>query len=339
MSRKKKLFFFLIMLTVLFVFGFGLFETLVRLQGFRPYEVPVINLRVEPGGRLYESDPELGYVNLPGRYRLIFPSGHAARITVGPDHLRVTGPDDLRAKQNESNKDEIWISGCSFAFGYSLHDEETFPWLLQERMPGYVIRNFGTSGYGTVSSLLQFKRALRERERKPKLVVYAYGQFHDPRNVARRFRRKGVAPVNFLGDKRLPYAELKRDGSLVFSAEPIEYTEWPFMRRSAFVHYLEMAYNDLEQDAHQARAVTEALIKEFERVATENGILFMVVTVKPDVPMLIFLKNAAIYYGDISFDLNDPTMWNLPHDMHPSPLANRRYADGLRLLVERLLEK
>lgn len=107
-------------------------------------------------------------------------------VTHLPDTLRVTRP--LSECHREDRREAIWVFGCSFTHGWSLNDEETYPWVLQQRLPDYQVVNFGVSGYGTLHSLMQFREALRTRD-KPKAAVVAYGFLHDRRNTFLRARR------------------------------------------------------------------------------------------------------------------------------------------------------
>jgi len=98
------------------------------------------------------------------------------------------------------------------------NDEETFPWLLQERLPGYEVVNFGFGAYGAVQSLLQFKEALKGKN-KPKAVILAYLCAQDDWSTYSRNRRKLAASVHHGDPFVVPYARLDRDGTLRYAAE------------------------------------------------------------------------------------------------------------------------
>jgi hypothetical protein len=56
--------------------------------------------------------------------------------------------------------------------------------------------------------------------------------------------------------------------------------------------------------------------------------------------MLRQARTAGIQAVDISVNRQDPRNTNLPHDAHPSALANRKYADRLdKLLRARLANR
>ncbi len=88
--------------------------------------------------------------------------------------LRITHP--LATYPAPDAKKEIWIFGDSVTYGWSVNDEETFPWLLQEKFPDYEVVNFGVQGYSTLNSLIQLREAL-QNGKKPKLVILSYASW------------------------------------------------------------------------------------------------------------------------------------------------------------------
>ena len=66
---------------------------------------------------------------------------------------------------------------------------------------------------------------------------------------------------------------------------------------------------------------------------------FILANIEGDHAMLDFAEKNRIPHIDISVDLNLPEHINLPHDDHPSVIANEKYADKLeRVLRAALLE-
>jgi len=161
-------------------------EVVLRLCGVAPWRLPSNTTSVEPGGSLFRPDPVLGYTHLPGAFVVTLATGYKFRMTHLPNTLRVTH--QMETYPSSPEKESIWIFGCSHTHGWSLNDEETYPWLLQEFFPDFEIVNFGVSGYGTLHSLLQLQEALQHS--RPRLVVLAYASFHDVRNLLLRKRQK-----------------------------------------------------------------------------------------------------------------------------------------------------
>lgn len=308
-------------------------EVALRWLGYRPWQVKDIKISVEPGGKFFAKDDLLGYRHLPGAFKVTLADGYSFKVTHNDDALRLTHP----LESHKSGHDEIWIFGCSFTHGWTLNDEETYPWLLQTQLPQYEIVNFGVSGYGTLQSLLQFQEALQKRA-KPKLVIVAYASFHDQRNTFLRVRRKQIVPWNKLGPIVQPYAELDGNGNLTYHMAEVTYQEFPLMRYSALMNFVETTYNTKVEDAfYHSHAVTKAIIQEFAKVAHAQGIKFVLVGLLSDAltaDMLAYSRDQDIASADISVDLAIRANRNLPHDPHPGPAANRQYAQKLQTFLD-----
>jgi hypothetical protein len=305
-------------------------EMAVRWLGYQPWQVKEIKITVEPGGKFFTPHPTLGYTHVPGAFNAALPDGYTFKVTHLPDTLRVTHP--LTTYGMGPRKEEIWIFGCSLTHGWTLNDEETYPWLLQEQFPQYEIVNFGVSGYGTLQSLLQFQEALAERP-QPRLVILAYASFHDQRNTLLRLRSKEIVPWNKLGPIVQPYAMLDRAGNLTYTLAGMTYQEFPLMRTSALINLLETTYDyKVEDTFYHSHDVTKAIIREFHRQAQAQGIELVVAGLLSDhltADTLAFSRNEGIKTVDMSVDLSLRANRNLPHDPHPSPAANRQYAQKL----------
>jgi hypothetical protein len=328
-SSKKKILFYFITYAALFISFALCAELILRYNGFKPWIVEDVDIQFEPNGHFYKKDPNLGYTHLPGKFRVIFSDSFAWTTTHLDNTLRITHPIETYGK--DPQKKQIWIFGCSFTHGWSLNDNETFPWLLQEAFPNYEIVNFGTGGYGTLHSLIQFKRTL-QKGTKPLAVVIAYSSFHDERNTFLRSRRKDVAPWYKLGEGTQPYARLDKAGKLHFFMAETEFQEFPLMRYSALMNYLETKYDQIEDSFYHSREVTQAIIKQFAGLCKNNEIKFVVAAIVGDpstLEMLDYLKKEGILTTDISVDLGVRENTNLPHDGHPSFVANKQYAQKL----------
>jgi hypothetical protein len=309
-------------------------EAALRGLGYQPWQVKDIEITVEPGGKFFAKHPALGYTHLPGEFNVTLPDGYAFKVTHQADTLRVTHP--LETYNDGSRKDEIWIFGCSFTHGWTLNDDETYPWLLQQQLPDYEVVNFGVSGYGTLQSLIQFQEALEKRPR-PKLVIIAYASFHDQRNTLLRLRSKQMVPWNKLGPLVQPYATVDEHGNLNYAMAEMTYREFPLMRTSALMNFIETTYDSKVEDAfYNSHAVTQAIIKEFHHRAQARGVELVVVGLLSDrltTEMLAFSQNEGLMTQDISVDLSSRSNRNWPHDSHPSPVANQQYAQKLEAFL------
>jgi len=302
-------------------------EIVLRVAGYKPWKITDANVAVEPKGNYFIKDSELGYKHFPGKFKVTLNGNYSYNATHVNNGLRITHP--LNTYNQSSKKPEIWIFGCSITYGWSLNDSETYPWLLQEKLPKYEIVNFGVGGYGTLPSLIQFKQALKQGN-KPKIAVIAYAGFHDFRNTLVRGRRKELAGWSKLGVLLQPDARLNGENKFTYSMVKAEYREFPLMRVSALSHFLEVNYNQFEEGLYRSHQVSKAIIEEFNRVAEAKGVKLVVAGIHPSAAkMLQELSQEGIATRDISVDLNIPSNNNLPYDSHPSAIANRQYAEKL----------
>jgi hypothetical protein len=326
LTKRKKIIFLALYSLILVLLFVSAAEVILRLKGSRPFGKPNFTVKVEPGSRFFQKHPTLGYTNIPGRFTVTLNNTFSFNTTHLPNTLRVTHP--LDSYVEERQKEEVWILGCSFTYGWGLNNEETYPWLLQERFPEYEFVNFGVPGYGTIHSLLQFRDALEVKA--PKVAMLAYADFHDERNTFLRKRRKEVTTVNNLGPLVQPYARLDKQGNLQYLFADVEYTEFPGMRYSALINFIESRYNQLEDIFIHSHDVSKALIIEMAKIARERNVKFIVAGINASpgtLDMLKFAQENGIPGIDISVDLNAPT--NILPDRHPSALADRKYADKI----------
>jgi len=88
-----------------------------------------------------------------------------------------------RATASHPLKGPLLIAtGCSFTFGMGVSDEDTWPWLLQERLPGYHVVNTGVGGYGTDQALLAADQLVQHSTEPTRLVVLGFADFQIDRN-------------------------------------------------------------------------------------------------------------------------------------------------------------
>jgi hypothetical protein len=203
-------------------------------------------------------------------------------------------------------------------------------------MPHYEVVNYGVGGYGTIHAMLQLRDALDKRP-PPAVVVYAYAGFHDERNTFVRRRRKGMAPWSKLGPLIQPYARLDGAAQLRYAVADVEYRELPLMRSCAFIHFLEVTYNEVEEHFVHSHEVSKRLPLEMAHLATRAHVTLVVAGIMDDDPtheMLTFARDHGIRTVDLASDLTAEAYWNVPHDGgHPSPLANLKYAEKLEAFL------
>ncbi len=305
-------------------------ELILRLVGRTPWQINENTITVEPGGKLFKKHPKLGYVQIPGKYKIILADGYSFIATHDATGCRITRP--LSSADSKNEKEEIWIFGDSMNYGWSLNDDEVYPWFLQEKLPNYNIVNFGVNGYGTLQSLIQFKEAL-SIGRKPKIAVINYGSFHDRRNTLLRERKKLIAgPWNSIGLMTQPYARFNNEDKLEYKFTSTEYIEIPFIKFSALVNFTERVFNTLEEKINRSHDVTKAIIQDFYALAEKNNVKLIVAGIWWDPltkSMIDYCNDENISAVDISIDLDQPGKRNYPHDDHPVSEVHMEYCNML----------
>jgi hypothetical protein len=336
-SIGKRIIFILFNLFLMFILLFIGGEIFVRIKGHHPLKRSRPEILVEPGGKYFQKDKDLGYTHLPGVFKITLKKTYSFVTTHRQDTLRITHP--VEQDSVYAPKEKIWILGCSVTHGWSVNDNETYSWLLQEKLPQYEVLNFGVSGYGTIHSLIQLQRALKTMP-KPKLVILTYASFHDTRNTFSRLRRRIVSQWNFLGPVTQPYASLDPKGKLVIHhADRVAYTPWPLASISALVNYLEeksIAHESVKIPHH---AVSKALVKRIGKICKKESISLIVAGIKDNnrkmmKNLLNYCSKLGIPNVDISVDLDNKTYNNMPIDAHPNALAHRLYAEKLFSYLE-----
>jgi hypothetical protein len=144
-----------------------------------------------------------------------------------------------------------------------------------------------------------------------------------------------MAAWNKLGILLQPDARLNGENKFTYSMAKLEYQEFPLMRVSALSHFLEVNYNQFEEGLYRSHEVSKAIIEEFNRVAEAKGVKLVVAGINSgSAKMLQELSQEGIATEDISVDLKIPANNNLPHDLHPSAIANRQYAEKLEVFLQ-----
>lgn len=345
---------------------------LARIAGLEPFDPAPVDIRVEPGGTLYQTHPTLGYISRPGRYRVTIPGLADYRATHLADGLRATASDDavatnaalpgdapmgddmaasggtgiaaeggastgLQEAASIDDRPAIWIAGCSFTYGMNVDDEQSYPWRLQARLPQYHVINLGVPGYGTVHNLVAIESRLAAGER-PAAVMVAYHHRHDERNTFLRRRRKLLVPFSRLGTFVQPVARIDAAGQLELTMAEAVYVPWPLIGRSAVVHALETRYNDWEERRTDSHRVSQEIVRRLAHscraVHVRLGLVGLDRTATT-ADMLRFCGEIDLPAASIAFDPADPDL--VLADGHPSPLGQAELAIGAAWFLELVL--
>lgn len=312
-------------------------EYVMRKRGRKPGRKPPWmvehDLTIEPDGRFFTKDDLLGWRHLAGRYSIQLSEDFSFTVTQ-QEQGRITRP--LELYDTVDDRPKVWVFGCSYTHGWSLDDDETYCWQLQERLPQYEVVNWGGDGYGTLQSLLSLERELQRRD-PPEVVILGHADFHDERNTFSRSWKKILTASNKMGAIPVPCARLDREGNLRIRETRLKYVKFPLMEHSAFVHQVEKKYNRFLNRLYRNGAVTQAIIERMAETCDARGIEFAVAGItqtQATRDMLDYCRNSLNLHAiDVSVNAGRDEHNNLPHDPHPNGLANRQYAEELELYL------
>lgn len=305
-----------------------------------PVRKALVETEILEGKDYYRPHETLGFAYRPGKY-VIQQSveGKKNVFTVSLDRhgRRKTSSDPSK----HDGKPEVWVFGCSISVGWSVNDEQTYPWLLQERFPGAKVVNFSGNGYGTAHGMVQLEEALKAG-RRPKAVVVGYFRFHDERNTASATRLNIHMGGGYDGMGHIR-AYLDKDGELAVKVIPIDHKHG-IKKETALLY---------DHNEHYMELVTRKILVRMKELTEDNGARLVVAGLGtiPSEGLLAFFKSSGIDFLDVHIPFKekcvDKFQWdcyipreykNLPFDTHPSPKAHRWYADKLAPKLEALLK-
>lgn len=216
-------------------------------------------------------DAELGWSHLPGAV------GTFTRDEFS-HHVRINGAgwrDRERSVDKPAGTRRIAVLGDSFTWGHGVEDEQMYTRLMEERMPGVEVLNFGLSASATDQQLLILKETALGYHPDMVLVMVSRNDFSG--NVQ---ETEGSYPK--------PRYVLEESGALHLTHVPVPRVSWfsrfhyRLRRRSGLLNFLESvaqarAERTSPGDAASARpgtdpfAVTCALLLEMRREASAAG--------------------------------------------------------------------
>lgn len=237
------------------------------------------------------------------------------------------------------------IYGCSNTFGWGLNDEESYPWLVQDRFPECRVLNYGVAGYSLYQILLRMEATLSRD--KPEVVVLGFSPGLEARSVndgsyLRMLSEHGGAPPSCLSVERSNgRRHLKR-------FQPEAYERFPgaqtLMLAKLTQHLLNrMRFRSREGD-DKKQVTTQHLLLCMDNLCRNNGTVFLVQYLTSDPRYRSFLSSTGVNWaaGPVDLDACTPDggyRYRLyPFDGHPNAAASSCYADALEPAVREILD-
>jgi hypothetical protein len=313
-------------------------ELVLRLLGYAPYVYHPYSIQAKPGKYLLPH-PDLGFGLQQGTYTLSINEQINFTAEHGPDGYRITRHPDSLYPGNQT----MHCYGCSFSYGLGVNDEQSFAYLLQDKLRSeYQIQNRAVPGYGTTQALLQLNQSIQQGE-APDCAVLLYASFHDERNVLDPSWRQTLY-YGFMGmpggvgqeynsgkEARFPYARIEEERLVLdFEDKSALYFPFPFREQLSLSNAVQNLFN---LGNPKANAVSITVIESIAATCKQEGIEFLVASVVQDSvtsQTLKILDKKGIQTLDMGLDiLGDEQYNNQPYDSHPNATAHRIYADRL----------
>ncbi len=318
MSKRvqiKSVMFSLVALLVSILLMIVFTEILLRSLGRNPWRFRDFSKE----SLILEPDPVLGWKNKPG----IYTKWHVdnVKVTIWPDGSRATQP------QRQKKDKQIVIVGGSFTFGWAISDNQTFAWKLQQEFPSIEFLNYGTGGYGTYQSLLILEKVFAGQSTPPAMVLYAFCDFHEGRNVATSQWLINLRKSSKRGHVYLPYCTLDRNKKLVRHL-PEAYPFWPLEKSLFTVNFLHEHYMTLKtrRRIKQKSEVTKKLLLEMNNLCKKNKSQLVVLLIQCNEDSKskykkFLLENNMDYIVCTDFDISSSEAM-VHNDGHPSETVN-----------------
>ena len=315
-TNFKEIYFRLILVTASVLIALFIFEIILRLFGFEPFEIQ----KDKHTTVIFKDDEILGWSPKPGEY-VIKKNEEFANYKILEDGSRFTGKEKLL------NKKKIIFVGGSFTFGDSINDEHTIPFKIQESYDQYDVYNFGVSGYGTYQSYLNLKKIYNQNT-DIEYVIYLFISHHELRNTN---LTKWLEFLTSLSNKPvfIPYVKLDKNNNII-EFSPIKYKNFNLSKYSVLITKIQKKLMQLKfysKNNNNELIVKKIIIMMDELIKKNNG-KFIFVTLLSEQNKIDIFKNFSeknnIKYLNCAITLDEKLI--VKNDGHPNNLANEKYA-------------
>lgn len=244
------------------------------------------------------------------------------------DILQSTDDEGWRTVMNQpkTSKNTVAFYGCSFTYGTSLSDSETFTSLIQESFPDHIILNRGIGGHGTVQNYIQFRSDVKNG--KVDTAVFCVISDHRYRNIGHPVRMKAhLSPKWYeIGVEHIPIVTLDRKCNTEITYISI----WqPSLIKNDFKCFL-------PPDYYLDKATIE-MFRTIGHFAKNHNIPYKIVLLDSIDP--VFNKIIAEQVDDV-VDISTPfnaEFTFIPNDVHPNVKANKVFFERLVPLLNEIM--
>ncbi|MFK7806402.1 MAG: SGNH/GDSL hydrolase family protein [Saprospiraceae bacterium] len=318
-----------------------LLEGMLLMIGVKPYtENKKAPIYVQSEKRFFQKDSLLGYKHCLGGFDFLLKGNYQFSVSHDENTFRKTSN---AFESSKENRPEIWLLGCSFTYGWSLNDKETFAWCLQEKLNQYKIVNLGVNGYGTLHFYLQLKATLESTKEKPEILIVNHADFHHERNINSYNYNRSISTWNNFERIKRPFVETNNYKKLNINYCENKYTPWEISKEYALAKSFQFKLERFidGRKFKTSKKITTLLLDEIKLLCRQNNIQLLITNVglkKKFIKDYTLEKN--IPFTDIAVDYRKSEFNNLPHDKHPSAKANRMYCERIYnfMVIQKMIQ-
>jgi hypothetical protein len=327
----KKVIVFLVFVMVSVMVSGVVLELTLRALGNSPYRLPTFSFTSEPTWCFGKDS--LGIVPIPGTFDVNL-NGLLHTVTHGLDSNRITSYDSYL---EDDQRPEIYLYGCSYPYGQGVDDQESYPFVLQQKFPAFRVRNYSRPGYGTLQAFLQLNKAFNSGFR-PKLVIVNFASFHEERNVlSRSYQYKlhlGCELMNADAEKMIyPMATALKDSFHVSYENVIhKFKPVPFRKTSALMNMIDLKLSAIGTEQLKDMASSKMLLRFINALCKKHQTQLVIADIAYSNGSSIikeYCQANKMDYVNISPDFLAGGFRNLPYDSHPNARAHKVYAQKM----------
>jgi len=297
----------------------------LRLAGFQPWLLEPIEDEITWKPNCPWNQDSISGIKLSkGDYKVTYNNQHTILLTNNEAGYRITSSDSIAA--NSTNKTRIKVFGDSFTQGCGLNNDETFCWLLQQKLPNCAVYNYGGPGYAIANIFSQMTKA--HQPDSGDIYVFAYSTAQDY-----RFSHSVMKSLCTRPDLWEKVGILKLNSDLSTEFSPYHYEMWVLSPYSALVNLSENYWNDFldARQSKQAHQISRLAVSYLNDYCKQRGAIFLLAAIDQvgAGDMLDHCKKQGIAYTDISVDVYDKKFNQRPYNDQPNAYANELYANRL----------
>lgn len=212
---------FLLALSTTFI-ALVIVEAFLQIKYYRPktFEEPKTNWAIVPERTWTEYHPVLGWYHQKNKKAFLKKNKNTINVEINTNSLGLRGKRDY-AKEKPNGIVRILVLGDSFAFGWGVKDEETFPAVWEARHQNIEVPNLSVAGYGIDQMLMGYRTI--GKDLKPDYVLISIFP-EDFWRATRAFADTGHAK---------PYFSISRESKLILHNVPtppkfsLRYNQFP----------------------------------------------------------------------------------------------------------------